>query len=186
MRGGWNTPNFIVPAVGIPILWDLFQNDDPNRWLVSGVLALFTAVYTLRSRIVESRPWGAYFYTSLQTTLIVILLALSPQQLIAVVLFFVLSAEVTMMYSSRVVAAWIGLFTLITAVAYVAVSGPNGLVAVPIYAAGYGFFAIFAQQTARAEAARVESERLLLELREAHSQLQAYASQAEELAARIQ
>jgi signal transduction histidine kinase len=87
-----------------------------------------------------------------------------------------------MMYPPRVVAAWITLFTVITLVAYVAVSGPSGLVAVPIYAAGYVFFAIFAQQTAKAEAARVESERLLLELQEAHSQLQAYASQAEELA----
>jgi signal transduction histidine kinase len=173
---------FIVPAVGIPILWELFQNNDPNRWLVSGVLALFTVVYSLRSRIVGDRPWRAYLYTSLQTVLIVVLLALAPQQLIAVVLFFVLSAEVTMMYSSRVVAAWIGLFTLITAIAYVAVAGANGLIAVPIYAAGYVFFAIFAQQTARAEAARAESERLLRELQQAHRQLQDYAAQAEELA----
>jgi signal transduction histidine kinase len=173
---------FIVPAVGIPMLWDLFQSNDPNRWLVSGVLALFTLVYSLRSQIVENRKLGAYFYTSLQTILIIVLIVLSPQQLIAVVLFFVLSAEVTMMYPPRIVAAWIALFTAITLVAYLAVSGLSGLVAVPIYAAGYVFFAIFAQQTARAEAARAESERLLLQLQEAHSQLQEYASQAEELA----
>jgi signal transduction histidine kinase len=111
-----------------------------------------------------------------------VLIVLSHQQLIAVVLFFVLSAEVTMMYPPRIVAAWIALFTAITLVAYLAVSGLSGLVAVPIYAAGYVFFAIFAQQTARAEAARAESERLLLQLQEAHSQLQEYASQAEELA----
>ncbi len=176
------TGYFIVPAVGVPILWDLFQNNDPNRWLVSGALALFTVQYALRSRIIESWPWGTYLYTSLQTTLMVVILVLAPQQLIAVVLFFVLSAEATMMYSSRIAAAWIALFTLITAVAYVAVSGPEGLAAVPIYAAGYLFFAIFAQQTAKAEAARVESERLLLELQDAHRQLQAYATQAEDLA----
>ena len=173
---------FIVPAVGIPILWELFQNNDPYRWLASGVLALFTIVYSLRSRIVESRQLGAYTYTSLQTALIVVLIVLSPQQLIAVVLFFVLSAEVTMLYPPRVVAAWIALFSLITATAYVAVNGPGGIIAVPIYAAGYVFFAIFAQQTAKAEAARAESERLLLELQAAHRQLQEYAMQAEELA----
>lgn len=173
---------FIVPAVGIPILWELFQEGDPNRWLVSGVLALFTVVYTLRSRIVGSRSWGAYFYTSLQTALIVTLIVLTPQQLIAVVLFFVLSAEVTMMYPPRVVAVWIALFTLITAAAYLAVAGPRGIIAVPIYAAGYVFFAIFASQTAKAEAARDESERLLLELQAAHRQLQEYAAQAEDLA----
>jgi len=173
---------FVVPAVGIPMLWDLFQSGSPNRWLASGLLALFTVLFSLRERIVGARPWGAYLYTSLQTLIIVALLIQSPQQLIAVVLFFVLSAEVTMMYPPRAVAAWIALFTLITLVAYVAVNGPSGLFAVPIYAAGYVFFAIFAQQTARAEAARADSERLLLELQEAHRQLQEYASQAEELA----
>jgi signal transduction histidine kinase len=173
---------FIVPAVGIPILWDLFQSNDPNRWLASGVLALFTVAYSLRSQIVGGRPWGAYFYTSLQTMLILVLIALTPRHLIAVVLFFVLSAEVTMMYSSRVVAAWIGLFTLVTAMAFLATGGPGSLIAVPIYAAGYVFFAIFASQTAKAEAARAESERLLLELQAAHDQLRDYAAQVEELA----
>ncbi len=173
---------FIVPAVAIPMLWDLFQNDSPSRWLASGLVALFTVVFSLRQRIVGDRPWGPYLYTGLQTAIIVGLLVLSPHQLIAVVLFFVLSAEVTMMYPPRVIAAWIALFTLITLVAYVAVSGPSGMFAVPIYAAGYVFFAIFAQQTAKAETARADSERLLVELQEAHSQLQAYASQAEDLA----
>ncbi len=173
---------FIVPAVGIPILWDLFQSDDPNRWFVSGLLALFTVAYSLRSRIVGDRPWGAYLYTSLQTVLILALIVLTPRHLIAVVLFFVLSAEVTMMYSSRMVAVWIGLFTLITALAFLAAGGPGSLIAVPIYAAGYVFFAIFANQTAKAEAARADSERLLQELQAAHRQLQDYAAQAEELA----
>lgn len=173
---------FIVPAVGIPILWDLFQSNDPNRWFVSGLLALFTVAYSLRSQIVGDRPWGAYLYTSLQTLLILALIALTPRHMIAVVLFFVLSAEVTMMYSSRVVAAWISLFTLVTALAFLATGGPGSLIAVPIYAAGYVFFAIFANQTAKAEAARAGSERLLLELQAAHRQLQEYAMQAEELA----
>lgn len=173
---------FIVPAVGIPLLWGLFQSNDPNRWLVSGALALFTVIYTLRGRIISVRAWGTYFYTGLQAALIVILVLLTPRQLIAVVLFFVLSAEVTMMYSPRVVAVWIGLFTLVTALAFWATGGPGGLIAVPIYAAGYTFFAIFASQTAKAEAAREESERLLLELQAAHRQLQDYAAQAEELA----
>lgn len=173
---------FIVPAVAIPMLWGMFQSNSPDRWLASGLFALFTVVFALRERIVGSRSWGPYLYTGLQTLIIVTLLALSPHELIAVVLFFVLSAEATMMYSPRVTAAWILLFTLITLIAYVAVSGPAGLAVVPIYAAGYVFFAIFAQQTAKAELARAESERLLLELQAAHRQLQDYAAQAEELA----
>ncbi len=173
---------FIVPAVSIPMLWELFQQDAPTRWLISALLGLFVLLYALRSSILGDRPWGPYLYTSLQTALIVAILATPPHNLIVVVLFFVLSAEVTMMYPPRVSGAWIVLFTLITLAAYGVIAGAGGLAAVPIYAAGYVFFAIFAQQTARAEAARAESERLLLELQEAHRQLQSYAAQAEELA----
>ncbi len=173
---------FVVPAVGIPMLWDLFQSNAPGRWLASALLAAFTVAYSQRTRIIESGRWGGYAYTILQTLLIVGLLAVPPHQLIVVVLFFVLSSEVTMMYPPRMVAAWIALFSLITLVAYWGVMGANGLMAVPIYVAGYIFFAIFSQQTARAEASRAESERLLAELQDAHRQLQEYAAQAEELA----
>jgi signal transduction histidine kinase len=173
---------FIVPAVGIPMLWELFRNDAPGRWLASALLAAFTIAYSQRSRIVEAGKWGAYAYTSLQTLLVAGLLAVPPHQLIVVVLFFVLSSEVTMMYPPRAVVAWITLFSAITLVAYGAIAGAGGLMAVPIYIAGYIFFAIFAQQTARAESARAESERLLGELQDAHRQLQEYAAQAEELA----
>jgi signal transduction histidine kinase len=176
------TGYFIVPAVGIPMLLDLFQRNAANRWLISALLGLFVLTYALRTSIVGNRSWGPYLYTGLQTALIVAILALPPHQLIVVVLFFVLSAEATMMYTPRVSGAWIALFILITLVAYVAVDGVDGLAAVPIYAAGYIFFAIFAQQTAKSEAARAESERLLQELQEAHRQLQNYAAQAEELA----
>ena len=173
---------FVVPAVGIPMLWDLFQNNAPGRWLASALLAGFTAAYSQRTRIVQAGKWGAFAYTTLQTLLIAGLLAVPPHPLIVVVLFFVLSSEVTMMYPPRLAAAWIALFSLITLAAYWAVTGVEGLMAVPIYVAGYIFFAIFAQQTARAESARAESERLLAELQDAHRQLQEYAAQAEELA----
>ncbi|HRI56551.1 MAG TPA: sensor histidine kinase [Anaerolineae bacterium] len=173
---------FIVPAVAIPMLAELFRNDAPGRWLASGLLALFTLFYAGRERVLKAAPWGAYLYTSVQTLVVVALLAIPPHQLIVVVLFFVLSSEVTMMYPPRVIAGWLTLFSLITLVAYVRVGGSDAAAAVPIYVAGYIFFAIFAHQTARAENARAESERLLLELQAAHRQLQDYAAQAEELA----
>lgn len=174
---------FIVPAVGIPMLADLFRSDAPGRWLASGLLALFTLFYATRERILKAAPWGSYLYTSVQTLLITALLAMPLHPLIVVVLFFVLSAEVTMMYPPRAIVAWLTLFSLITFIAYAAVGGiRSALVVTPIYVAGYAFFAIFALQTAKAESARAESERLLLELQSAHRQLQAYAAQAEELA----
>lgn len=174
---------FIIPGVGIPMLWDLFAQDHPNRWIASALLALYTVILLLRERIISgSGRWRPFAYIAVQTLVVVCLLWLPPGQVIAVVLFFVLSAEVTMMFSERMVIAWITLFILITILAYATTSNPMNLLAVPIYAAGYIFFATFARQTARAEAARAESQALLQQLQDAHQQLQAYAAQAERLA----
>ena len=73
-------------------------------------------------------------------------------------------------------------FSIITFIAYLTLSDGTSLVAVPMYVAGYIFFAVFAQQTARAEAARAESQKLLDQLQEAHRQLQDLSAQAEDLA----
>jgi len=173
---------FIIPAVGLPMLWQLFQNNDPNRWIASGLLAAFTVVLFLRDRFFCRSKLGCYVYTGIQTALVTALIWLPPHQLIAVVLFFVLSAEASMMFPPRSLVLWITLFSAITFVAYWTLSSGASVIAVPIYVAGYIFFAVFAQQTARAEAARAESQELLEKLQEAHRQLQDYAAQAEDLA----
>ena len=125
---------------------------------------------------------GCYVYTAVQTALVTALVWLPPHQLIAVVLFFMLSAEASMMFPPRALAVWIALFSIITFIAYLTLSDGTSLVAVPMYVAGYIFFAVFAQQTARAEAARAESQKLLDQLQEAHRQLQDLSAQAEDLA----
>ncbi len=173
---------FIIPAVGIPLLWGLFREDAPTRWIISGLLALFALLFVLRDRYVDRWRSAAWVYTLAQTLIVTALLAIPPHQMIATVLFFALSAEVTMMYQPRVAAVWIGVFSLITLVSYTIIAGFSGLISAPIYVAGYIFFALFARQTANAEQARAESDRLLRELQEAHDQLQTYAAQAEELA----
>lgn len=173
---------FIIPAVGMPLLWELFQQDDPNRWLASALLAAFTVLLLLRDRLFLQTETRRYVYTAIQTSLVTALIWLPPHQLIAVILFFVLSAEASMMFPPRAIAVWITLFSAITCVAYVTLSTGMGAIAAPIYIAGYIFFAVFAQQTARAEAARAESQSLLEQLQEAHRQLQEYSLQAEELA----
>lgn len=171
----------IIPAVGLPMLWQLFQANDPTRWIASGLLAAFTVMLFVRDRFFTHFELGCYVYTAVQTVLVTALVWLPPNQLIAVVLFFMLSAEASMMFPPRVLAVWITVFSAITFVAYLVFSDGMGLLAVPIYVAGYIFFAVFAQQTARAEAARAESQRLLDQLQEAHRQLQDLSAQAEDL-----
>ncbi|MEZ4771393.1 MAG: histidine kinase, partial [Caldilineales bacterium] len=173
----------IIPAVGVPMLWSMFQNDDPSRWIASGLLAIFTALFFLHDKVLDRLgSWGCYAYITLQTLIITGLVLLPPGQLIAVVLFFIMSADVTMLFTQRVAAVWIAVFSVITLATYVAVGGTDAVAAVPIYVAGYIFFSTFAQQTARAVEAKSESQRLLNELQKAHRQLQEYAEQAEELA----
>ena len=173
----------IIPAVGLPMLWSMFRDDEPTRWIASAMLAAFTVIFFLHERIPHWLPnSGRYLYVTIQTLLITGLVVLPPGQLIAVVLFFILSADVTILFPQRVAALWIALFSVVTLVTYVAIGGSEAVLAVPIYVAGYIFFSTFAQQTARAEQARAASEQLLSELQEAHRQLQEYALQAEELA----
>lgn len=173
---------FIIPAVGFPLLYELFQDRAPTRWIISGLLVAFTMVTVLRGVYFSQRRWKNHSYTSLQILLIVAMMALPPHPIVVLVFFFVLSAESIMMYSGREAAAWIGVFSLITLAAYGLLFGPSALLAAPTYIAGYIFFGIFARFTAQAEQARAESDRLLQELQTAHRQLQDYASQAEELA----
>ena len=173
---------FIIPAVGLPMLWQMFQENDPNRWIASGLLAAFTVMLFVRDRIFTNSDLGCYVYTAVQTALVTASVWLPPHQLIAVVLFFMLSAEASMMFPPRALAVWIALFSIITFIVYLTLSDGTSLVAVPMYVAGYIFFAVFAQQTARAEAARAESQKLLDQLQEAHRQLQDLSAQAEDLA----
>jgi len=173
----------IIPAVGLPMLWWMFQNDDPARWIASGMLAIFTVLFFLHDRILHRLPgWGGYAYVTVQTLLVTSLVLLPPGQQIAVVLFFILSAAVTMLFTQRMAAVWIALFSVLTLVTYAVIGGSDAILMVPIYVAGYIFFSTFAQQTARAEQAKRESQQLLNELQVAHRQLQEYAEQAEDLA----
>lgn len=173
----------IIPAVGLPMLWSMFRDDEPTRWIASALLAAFALLFFLHEKIPGWLPtWGGHLYVTVQTLLVTGLVVLPPGQLIAVVLFFILSADVTMLFPQRTAALWIAVFSVITLVTYYAIGGVEALAIVPVYVAGYIFFSTFAQQTARAEQARAESERLLGELQEAHRQLQDYALQTEELA----
>ncbi|MER2600273.1 MAG: sensor histidine kinase [Caldilineales bacterium] len=173
---------FILPAIAVPLLIEIFTTQAPLRWFISGLMLLVAVVFSLREIIINKTVLRAHLYAAIQTTLIVLIMALPPHPLIVVILFFVLSAEVTMLFPPRAAAAWIVLFSVVTVIAYVAEQGFAGLLSFPTYVAGYIFFAVFAQQTARAETARARSESLLLELQAAHRQLQEYAQQAEELA----
>jgi signal transduction histidine kinase len=98
-------------------------------------------------------------------------------------LYFVLSPQAWLMLPTRLAIAWIAVFVVGVGAFCIGRWGiPGGLVTTIVYAAGYSFLAVFVDALQRADAARRESQRLLDELREAHSTLQDYAVRVEELA----
>ncbi len=173
----------VIAAVGLPMLWVAFAQRDSNRWLILGLLLTVVALFILHDRRVF--PGGlllTHLYLTVQTLLILVLTFLSPNVFGPVILLFMLSAEAAGNFPWRTALAWVGIFTLLTAALLFTLGGLDALPFVPIYGAGYFFFAAFADQTRRAEEAQRESQRLLGELREAHRQLRVYADRVEELA----
>ncbi len=177
-------PAYVIMAgVGIPILWLAFSQQAPRRWLVLGLFLTIVALFALHARKAPSEgTWLTHLYLAVQTVLIAALEVSEPSYFGAVILFFMLSAQAAAYFPWGTSLVWVGIFSLFTAALMVLRGGLETLPILPIYAGGYFFFAAFAHQTRRAEAARRESQRLLSELQEAHRQLQMYAAQAEELA----
>lgn len=130
------------------------------------------------------RERAPHLSMAVAATLVIAIVLLPPANPWFVVLFFVLSPTVMLVFPRQIGYAWIGVFSALTVIAFwIASQGSLGmLLTAPIYIAGYFFFAAFATQTALANEAQAESQRLLGELQEAHARLQAYAAQAEALA----
>ncbi len=165
-------------------IWSHFADMHPNRWLVTGLLLAFGGLLVVADLgIGELHPWAPYLYMGAQTALVGSMLFLGGFPWVFFILPFILSAQAMMLFPQRVGYLWLLIFLVLTASGLVSSQGGlDGLAVLPIYGGGYYFFASFANQTAQAETARKESQRLLEELRSAHSQLQAYAAQAEVLA----
>ncbi len=172
-----------VIAILIPAVWVSFVTQNPNRWPAAGLSVAFALLFFADTWICALRPRMAYFYMAVQTLLVLALLLLVPQFGFLIIMYFVLSVQLRLLFPERTGIIWIGAFALASASYLVRVAGwADTLFILPIYLGGFFFFAAFARQTARAEAARRESQGLLDELQKAHDQLQEYAAQAEELA----
>ena len=146
-------------------------------WLLAfGGLLIMLLWFTPRLRLIHG-------ILVVQLVLTVVLMLASPDgwQLFAI-LFFVLSSVCMGILPSRQGYLWIGAFASVTALAFLYQAGwPEGLLATLPFAGGYFFFGAFTYAWAAADAARRESQRLLIELQDAHRQLQLYADRVEAL-----
>jgi signal transduction histidine kinase len=163
----------ILVVVAIITLANLVQTGW-QWWLATGAVIALGVLYTRWPR----RSPTAYLVV--QTILAVVLILLDESGLL---LCFALSAHVMILLPPRQGALWIAAVTLVGGARIVYEEGwLGGLLTTLAYAAGYAAFGFANYARARSDAARRESQALLGELREAHTQLQAYAAHAEEMA----
>jgi signal transduction histidine kinase len=162
-------------TIAVVAVLSFISIDDPGgRWIAVGMTAAFAAVNFFFEHTLGSRYANAFFAT--QTLLAVGLMAQQPNTFVAPILFFILSAQVTVDLPLRPAMLWLGVFILITAVFTLYAFGwPGGLFSLLPYIGGYSFFAAFGKATRDADEARKESQRLLEELRAAQDQLRQLA-----------
>jgi signal transduction histidine kinase len=174
----------VAGAVTLRGLGSVFLPGHASRWIVASLLLAFGVLLGTERLLSQRLPWYPHVYLAFQIGLTLTLLLLPPHLDFFAALGLPLSAQALGALSRSGGFRWIGVLTVIVASGLLISHGwLNGLGFILVYAAGYLFVASYVFVTEQAEAARAESQRLLIELQQAHRQLQDYAAQAEQLAA---
>ena len=152
------------------------------RWTVVILLAIIALVQTRMPRR-GSPPWQVHAYQAVHGGLVAALMFIQPGWTLYPVLYMVPITWGVLNLPLRQAVYWIVAFIAATALSFaVGISLGEGLIALFLYGVLYAFVGVFARALARVDEARRESQSLLVELQQAHEQLQEYALRAEELA----
>ena len=161
----------------------LVKHSSPNLWLISAMLTAYGILLALFPFLMKGSPFKAYLYFGVQSALGIGAILLSYEQDFFSMLFLPLSGQVMFVFSRRTAFGWVIFFGMATIVGLFIKFGLfEGLSVSFPYLAGLFLIASFSNMMMRANEARLQSDRLLVELQQAHRQLQDYAGQAEELA----
>jgi signal transduction histidine kinase len=147
-----------------------------------GVELLFLVLYSAAVIATGLPGWLPHLYFVLQSMLILWLLSCYPEFDFMIVLYLLLSAQVSQAFSGRRLWFWVGIMILLSAGSLIYFLGPaRGLalsmatiaaeIVIPAYIIVHG----------ENECARRRSQALLSELQEANQRLQSYTSQVEDL-----
>jgi signal transduction histidine kinase len=176
------TSYVILVAAGVVGLRFDPPSTAPLRWAVIVLLAAI-AVVQLRIPKADGPRWTIHLYLTIHGGLVAALMFIQPGWTMYPVLYVAPITWGLLALPGRAGAAWIGIYTLVTAASFaVGMNLNEGLIGLFLYGVLYAFFGAFARALARADAARRESQSLLEALREAHLQLQEHALRAEEMA----
>ena len=170
-------------AVSLRWILEFIEQRHPYIWLLSAMLAAYGILLGFQFFILKGSPIRAHIYLGIQTVLIIGAMLLYYELDFFALLFLPLGGQAMFLFPRKIALVWISVFGISIIVGQAIQFGTlDGLSFSFLYLAGLLFVASFSTLMMRANEARIQSDRLLDELQQAHRQLQEYAGQAEELA----
>ena len=157
--------------------------DDSNQTLILILFGLFFVGLSVYA-FLEERPLLLHLYMLFQTAIVWTLSSLVPTSSSANVstLLFILSAQAMLFLPLLPGLIWIAVLIVVTWLGGVFAYGIIHTVDFIAMMGGYLFFGTFGAALRQANEARQRSQQLLADLQQAHDQLQAYTTQAQQLA----
>ena len=169
----------------VALRWTLefAEQHHPLRWLLNTILIGYAILLIFNEFIIRDSETRAHIYLAIQTMFIIGGMLLYYELDFFAILFMPLGGQAMFILPRRKAITWIGIFSAAIIIGQLTqFEFPNGLPFTFLYLAGLFFVASFSTTMLRTNEARIQSDRLLDELQQAHRQLQDYAGQAEELA----
>jgi len=169
----------------VALRWTLefAEQHHPLRWLLNTILIVYAVLMLFNTVIIKDSETRAHIYLAIQTVLIISGMLLYYELDFFAILFMPLGGQAMFVLPRRKAIAWIVVFSLAIVIGQLTqFTFPNSLPFTFLYLAGLFFVASFSTAMLRTNEARIQSDRLLDELQQAHRQLQEFAGQAEELA----
>ena len=149
-----------------------------------GLELIYIVLYSLVIWRYNLPGWLMHLYLVLQSILVLWLLSLRPQFDFIVVLFLLLTYQVSLAFAGRMRWTWIGFLVFLTGGSLIYYLGLlRGLALSLTTIAGEIVIPTYVIVNHEIETARAKSQKLLSELQLSHQRLQLYAEQVEELAA---
>ena len=169
----------------VALRWTLefAEQHHPLRWLLNTILIGYAILLIFNEFIIRDSETRAHIYLAIQTMFIIGGMLLYYELDFFAILFMPLGGQAMFILPRLKAIVWIGIFSAAIIIGQLTqFEFPNGLPFTFLYLAGLFFVASFSTTMLRTNEARIQSDRLLDELQQAHRQLQDYAGQAEELA----
>lgn len=181
-QGGYLIGFIMIGVVALRAI--LFYQGQANLMVVMLLIAIYGLLYSMEPWLSKRFLWYQQVYFPFQTAVVITISNMRPFLDFHTVLFFPLCMQVFRTFSRQVAMGWTVFFITLLGITLIPGMGLlEGLALILLDLATGTFLISFDFLYSRTQADQTESQRLLANLKSAHRMLQAYAAQAEELAA---